>query len=71
MSASARGWPVLRRGASLQVDYASAALFLNISMHVSGTSQSQVAWWQHPELRMKAGLDPRTQVVHLSVPPQA
>ena len=45
----------------MQVDYASAALFLNISMHVSGTSQSNVAWWQYPELRMKAGLDPHTQ----------
>ena len=54
----------------MQVDYASAALFLNISMHVAGTSESQVAWWQHPELRMKAGLDPRTQVAHLSLPPR-
>ena len=45
----------------MQVDYASAALFLNISMHVSGTSESHVAWWHYPELRMKAGLDPHTQ----------
>ena len=45
----------------MQVDYASAALFLNISMHVAGSSESPVAWWQHPELRMKAGLDPHTQ----------
>lgn len=45
----------------MQVDYASAALFLNISMHISGTSESPVAWWQHPELKMKAGLDPHTQ----------
>ena len=45
----------------MQVDYASAALFLNISAHVSGSSEAQVAWWQHPELRMKNGLDPRTQ----------
>ena len=46
---------------AMQVDYASAALFLNISAHVSGASEVQVAWWQHPELRMKDGLDPRTQ----------
>ena len=45
----------------MQVDYASAALFLNISMHVSGSSESPVAWWQYPELKMKAGLDPHTQ----------
>lgn len=48
-----------------QVDYASAALFLNISAHISGSAESQVAWWQHPELRMKAGLDPRTQARNL------
>ncbi|CAL5229778.1 g13167 [Coccomyxa viridis] len=46
-----------------KVDYASAALFLNISMHVSGSSESPVAWWQYPELKMKAGLDPHTQDV--------
>ena len=49
---------------AVQVDYASAALFLNISMHVSGASESPVAWWQYPELRMKAGLDPHTQAGH-------
>ena len=47
--------------AAVQVDYAQAALFLNISAHVSGSAEAQVAWWQHSELRMKSGLDPRTQ----------
>lgn len=47
--------------AAVQVDYAQAALFLNISAHVSGSAEAQVAWWQHSELRMKNGLDPRTQ----------
>ena len=50
-----------RCAAAVQVDYAQAALFLNISAHVSGSAEAQVAWWQHSELRMKAGLDPRTQ----------
>jgi hypothetical protein len=57
-----------REGASMQVDYARAALFLNISMHVSGALESQVTWWQHPEVRMKAGLDPRTQVGQYFLP---
>ena len=48
-------------GVCMQVDYAQAALFLNISAHVSGSAEGQVAWWQHSELRMKNGLDPRTQ----------
>ena len=55
----------------MQVDYASAALFLNISMHVSGTSEAPVAWWQHPELRMKAGLDPHTQASRHAAQPHA
>ena len=42
-----------------QVDYAAAVLFLNISMQAPG--EAQVPWWQHPEVKMKAGLDPRTQ----------
>ena len=35
-------------------------LFLNISMQAPG--EALVPWWQHPEVKMKAGLDPRTQV---------
>ena len=54
--------------AAVQVDYAQAALFLNISAHVSGSAEAQVAWWQHSELRMKLGLDPRTQARAPCVP---
>ena len=47
----------------MQVDYGAAALFLNISMQAAGAlGSSLVPWWQHPEVTMKAGLDPRTQV---------
>lgn len=40
-----------------QVDYAKAALFLNISSQPS----EALPWWSHPELKVHKGLDPRTQ----------
>jgi hypothetical protein len=51
-----------------QVDYAKAALFLNISSQPS----EALPWWSHPELRTHKGLDPRTQVtlpLHISQVP--
>ncbi|CAL8469510.1 g9051 [Coccomyxa elongata] len=41
-----------------KVDYASAALFLNISSPAS----EALPWWSHPELKVHKGLDPRTQL---------
>lgn len=51
-----------------QVDYAKAALFLNISSQPS----EALPWWSHPELKTHKGLDPRTQVtlpLHMSQVP--